>query len=497
MERNGLLYYFLLALMLLAQLSGFGQSKKRDGYRQQLDKVYTAEAIAADVDYFYTSLQTAHPDLYRYVSPTEMDSMVADLKGKGSLSLQVFFNEINHIATTIGCGHLMVSYPKKLVPYFAKYAYYPPLHIEMHDSTAIVKLNLQDDESFDNAIVHSINGQSIDSIQVKMGTLLVRDGYNQAANNWFLQEGWFNELYIQYWPDSSQYTYQLEMLGDSGWITKTVTLPAYDYQTLKPKRPKREKPEPQLTIKLDDYTNTAILTIKSFDHLEIKRGRQSFGKFIKEAFWRIYQDQPEQLIIDLRSNEGGSSFFPEIIIGFLSEEPYRLYRNMEIRYSSKAYKKKAGPIKVNRTYRSMEKHGEAGGTNGNYKFDRFTGKIKSNPFHYAGTVYVMVNGGTYSAASELACYLNEHVEAVIVGGETGGTCDPITAGMHGIAKLPNTGITVHIPLVTYYKDITQPRQAGCGLQPDIPQYFRPTDSIPDPELERLLEIIEGQGLKVE
>lgn len=486
--------FLLLGLMLLLAFgSASAQSSKRDGYRQQFNRVFPAEQVIEDVDFFFKVLEAAHPDLYRYLTKQQMDLLLAQVKGQaGAITNRELYNQLNHIASAIGCGHLVVSYPKKQEKYFGRYTYYPPLHIEIHDSVAVVMKSYIDTAQVKNAIVRSINGVPMDSILLGMEQYLTHDGHIQSANKWLLETGWFNDFYIRFWPDSSTYTYALEMMTDSGWVNKDITLPGYDYKTMKLKHGKRPKPETQLSLKFDGDTRTAVLTLKSFDPREIARGKQNFNKFIKQAFWQIVQMEPEQLVIDLRGNEGGNSFYPEAVIAFLSSEPFRLYRNMEIRYRSLSSEKALVRVKGKKSYKKMEKY-SLPARNGNRELKQFTERYVTNyPYSYKGTVYIMVNGGTYSAASELACYLKEHVMAIVVGSETGGTCDPVTAGMYGTATLPNTGIVVDIPLIAFDKDIKRPRIPGQGLMPDIPYHVIAPDSITDPELDYLLEVIGGQ-----
>ncbi len=489
------LRFLLFGLLLLVVLSNANaQSSKRDSYRSGFNAVYPAQQVVEDIDFFIKALEAAHPDLYRYIKKPQMDLLVDRLKGQaGQINCRQLYNQLNHIASAVGCGHLILSYPKEQEKYLLKYAYFLPLHIELHDSAVIVMRSFIDSVKVTNAIVRSINGMPMDSMLLRVHQYLTRDGYITSANNWLLENGWFNEFYIRFWPDSNTYTYELEMLTDSGWVNEKLTLQGYDFQKMKIQRYKREKPTPKLHLKFDNDTQTAILTLESFDPKEIAKGKQNFEKFIKHAFWQIVQKQPEQLIIDLRGNAGGNSFYPEAIIAFLSNEPFRLYRNMQIRYNSLASGKPIVSITGKRAYKKMQKHSMLA-KNGNRELKQFTERYVTNyPYSYKGTVYVMVNGGTYSAASELACYLKQHVEAIVVGSETGGTCDPVTAGMYGLATLPNTGIAINIPLISFEKDIKQPRILGHGLMPDIPQHLRSTDSIPDPELEHLLEVIEAQG----
>ncbi len=487
------IYGWLLLGFMLMGSAVHAQSSKREKYNLQFNKIYPAQAINDDVDQFYAALRAGHPDLYRYATKQQLDSLIANLKLQaGTITTRQFYNELSHIAAAIGCGHLVLDYPKKLGRYFKKMVYYPPLYLEVHDSVVLVIKSYLDSTMAEQAVVTAINGVAIDSILSSFNHYNTRDGYNTAANDWLLENGWFNDFYTRFWPDSSTYTYGLEQLTDTGWVLKEITLPGFDYKTMKLPHAKRHKPEPQLKLHYIEGTRTAILTLKTFDPRAIRSGKQQFNKFITQSFWKIAQLRPEQLIIDIRGNEGGNSFYPEVLIGLLSTEPYHLYRNMEIRYRSMRGKAQLLKVKNRKSYKRLEKHGIPS-KNGNLSMSLFTDKLLgSHPLAYAGNVYVMVDGGTYSAASELACYLKQHVEAIVVGTETGGTCDPITAGLYGDVELANTGIVVHIPLIAFDKDIQKPRVPGRGLLPDILQDIRPTDTITDPELEQLLDLIEGQ-----
>lgn len=490
------IYGCLLLVVVLFCGNAYGQVGKRDKYYRQLNEPLGEQAVIQDINQFYAALNAGHPDLYRYITQKQFDLLVADLKSRAAqLTTRQLYNELSRLATKVGCGHLMLDYPKKLDKYFRKYLYYPPLHLELHDTNLVVVKSYLDTVALGNTLVRSINGVPVDSVLNSFNHFITHDGYNTSSNSWLLEHGYFNDFYTRFWPDSNTYTYEIEQLTDSGWVNKQLTLPGFDYQTMKLPRKKRQKPEPQLLLEYHEDTYTAILTFKTFDPTAISRGKQQFNKFVRSAFWRIAQLEPEQLIIDIRGNEGGNSFYPEVLIGYLSTEPYHLYRNMEISYRSMNSKEQLLKVKGKKAYKRLEKHGIPA-RNGNLSMSLFTNRLQANnPFAYKGTVYVMVDGGTYSAASELACYLKEHMEAIVVGSETGGSCDPITAGLYGDVELINSGIVVHIPLIAFDKDIQKPRLPGRGLLPDIEQHFRATDSIADPGLEQLLQLIEAQGVE--
>lgn len=487
-------FYLLLFVVpiVLSVTIGRAQTSKREVYRQQLNQSLTAEAINADVDYFYQALQAAHPDLYRYLPRQEFDAAIESIKARASeLTLRQFYNELNWLSAQVGCGHLLISYPTGIEKYLGKYVFYPPLHLVLRDSHLVVKKTLLPTYNFDDARVTAINGIPVDTLLKKISLYVTHDGYNKASNVWMLEQGWFNELYLRFLTDSNTYHYTLQTLTDSGWAQQHVALDGFDYKRMKLPRKKPAKPKPQLQLKFDEDTYSAILTLKSFDPVAIKRGKQKFHKFLRESFWLIAQENPEQIVIDLRNNEGGNSFYPEALISFLSKEPFRLYRKMEIRYAFNSNYPLV-KIKGKRAYKKMDKHGMPS-ANGNKQMPQFTGRFAPGfPMAYTGNIYVLVNGGTYSAASELACYLKDRMGATVVGTETGGSCDPVTAGMYGKATLPNTGIVVNIPLITFEKDLKAAPQPGRGLSPDVYQHQWPNDSIIDPELNFLLDYIGQQ-----
>lgn len=481
MKRCFLFYCFAIVL----HVGAIAQNSPR----QQL---FSPQQIAEDVAFYYEALQAGHPDLYKYISKPALDTLVAQLQTQPApLTLTQFYRELSRLNCAIGCGHLAIRYSDKTDPFLHKKSYYPPLFVKVYDTIAVVNSDFWAYKNYGNSRVLSVNGMSIDSIIKDLDAMLPKDGYCLAGSQWQLEEGYFNYQLISYWPDTSRYRYVLQPATDSGWGNPyPVDLAAINYKSIKKRLfyNRKSKLPPQLKLRHDDETNTAILTIESFDPATIRKGKQKFRKFIKDAFWRIYQTQPDQLVIDLRDNSGGSSFYPELVIAFLSMEPYRLYKDYEIKYNS-ADERQLIRVKPKRAYKKLEKHAQPI-DNGNKSVRHLVGPpAPALPYAYGGNVYVMVNGGTYSAATELACYLEQHMEAIIVGAETGGTCDDISAGLIGTATLPNTGIVLHIPLIKLSKDIAPPRQIGCGLKPDIPLHIMPRDPDTDAEMDSLLNII--------
>ena len=86
--------------------------------------------------------------------------------------------------------------------------------------------------------------------------------------------------------------------------------------------------------------------------------------------------------------------------------------------------------------------------------------------HYAGNLYVLINGSTFSAAALFSNAAKGQPGVVLVGEEAGGGWH----GNNGILIpdiiLPNTNLKVRLPLFRLVQYNHQPKD-GRGVQPDI------------------------------
>ncbi|MEL6141342.1 MAG: S41 family peptidase, partial [Bacteroidota bacterium] len=86
---------------------------------------------------------------------------------------------------------------------------------------------------------------------------------------------------------------------------------------------------------------------------------------------------------------------------------------------------------------------------------------------FQGSIYVLVNGKTYSAGSTLARYLKEYGNATVIGTETGTRYEGFAAGSRQDIHLPNTQISVGIPRYHITFPTSEKQQtANRGLLPD-------------------------------
>lgn len=91
---------------------------------------------------------------------------------------------------------------------------------------------------------------------------------------------------------------------------------------------------------------------------------------------------------------------------------------------------------------------------------------KPNKDAFHGKVFVLINGGSFSASSIITAKLKNDERAVLVGEETGGANDGTVAGFYSYQRLPNSNIDLPIGLLLLQPDISF-TNTKKGVIPDV------------------------------
>ncbi len=87
---------------------------------------------------------------------------------------------------------------------------------------------------------------------------------------------------------------------------------------------------------------------------------------------------------------------------------------------------------------------------------------------FTGKVYILINGGSFSATSEFSSHAHYLKRATFIGEESAGGYYGNSSGFSPLVKLPNTQLGVVVPVVTYYMAVTGYKTASHGIVPDYP-----------------------------
>ncbi|MCF3110980.1 S41 family peptidase [Niabella sp. CC-SYL272] len=179
-------------------------------------------------------------------------------------------------------------------------------------------------------------------------------------------------------------------------------------------------------------------------------------KQIERSFDSVFKDirlkEVRNLILDIRENNGGLLDVPGLLFSYLTDSVvYETYKQKMLPVknipldnlkqidfmptSSKAEAKK-------RMYRLYD--GFTITNNRSEKEVRF--KRSPSPYRFSGNTCLLVNGGTFSAATYFAALFKSHKRGPVFGSTVGGSIKGITAGHTLLYELPNTKIQVTLPL---------------------------------------------------
>jgi C-terminal processing protease CtpA/Prc len=214
-------------------------------------------------------------------------------------------------------------------------------------------------------------------------------------------------------------------------------------------------PGENLSLRFLKDPDIAQIRIRMFDG-------DNFPQWIEGAFKTLREKGTKVLIIDLRGNGGGDDMYGAMLVSYLTDQPFRYFDHINVKTIEPSFEAHTD-WSAERTSQLREKvrPNPAGG----YVMwhpgvaEQAPGKV---PF--LGTVFVLIDGGTFSTAADF-CAVTHHLKrATFVGEETGG-------GYYG----NNSGILATVTLA----EVQVPSQApdlrilecGIGIRRTIPRYY--------------------------
>lgn len=519
---------FLVALLLFS----CGSVEK---FNKHIETSISTEDLIRDVNYVQKKLVKLHPSLYWYITEQELNSKFDSLRAnlKDPLTPNEFFFKISPIVASVRQGHMGLNpLTKKLKKKEAKIlsnAGTGPLSqfkmIWVDDKMYVLENKSRDSSIVNGSEIVAINEVSPKQIYSKYKNTYASDGYNttfipkqfQRRFSFFL----VNEIGVQ---DSLNYVFknadstfsravkrfkEVPKKGDS--LSQTQKNSIKLAQKSSAVKEKVRKEWEQKRIYGYDYvtkefnkklqfigadSTVAYLKIKNFSTGKTK-------KVYEEVFAKIKQKQSKILIIDLRDNPGGRLNEIQKLYSYLVAEEFKFIDEPEVTSKTSLFANYFNqlpiisyPITVPlypvfaAVLLSKTKKKE----DGKFYYKINSSKpMQSNPLHFNGEVYVLINGGSFSASCIISSNLQATGRAVFVGEETGGTFNGTVAGRMPVLELPNSKLPLRLGLMDI-RPFHKTAQEGRGIMPNvevIPTLGQRLNG-DDPELEYVLKTV-SQG----
>jgi len=466
-------------------------------HNEQRTSCIPPEKLKEDVDYAYTKIKEMHPKLYWYISKDQLDYKFDSLKQTidQSLTPLEFYFKLQPVIASIKEGHLSLRIPikkftkKEIKSLYNKKGMFSRFEYYVNGEHLYIVGNKDSIENIKPGTeILKINNVPVAEYLKKYTKLISSDGYNTTFQPYFLKDVFFNFYSAEF---GFKDTAKIETLYNKQ--IKVYTLKRAEKSKTDFEKDKEQKKK-TLEKKVNDYVafnNSYNRSFKfltpdsSIAYIKVKSFSRSYSeKFYKETFAKIKNAKSKYLIIDIRNNYGGSLDEINNLYSYLTPEPFTLIKRSQLtsktsplktNYFRKsnalqyAYKSLIYPTYVfSQTLNTYKKDNIV-----YYKMkaDRET-KPQKDAFH--GKVFVLINGGSFSASSILTAKLKNDKLATLVGEETGGANDGTIAGFYSYQKLPNSKISLPIGLV-----LVQPNISFTNTERGVLPDFTVTENIQD------------------
>jgi C-terminal processing protease CtpA/Prc len=489
----------LIALSLLV-LTGCASVEKQNA---RLNDLIAADKLRSDVDYTHRKLEKLHPNLYWYISKQNLDHKFDSLKAtitKPMTRLE-FHKKLSPVVCAVREGHMFVYPPVK--GYTGKQndsikkAGIGPLSqfdFEYIDGKLIVVKNKSYDKSIKpGAQIVAIDGKSPLEVINEYDQYYTSDGFNTTLKKNFsgtrfgtfytYKNGLKNELKFDYKFNDSLKTVSIKRYADTTGTGKKKNQRLTDAEIAKHKADKKALRRKRYQNGYDEIArvyNRNLRFMESDSSVAVMKIR-GFTKgnpdqFYEDSFKKIKEYKATTLVLDLRNNGGGRLSEIVELYSYLADSTFVFIDESEVTSKTslvrntpyftgggpaiKAAKFVFAPFFYGYTFFKVHKN-----DSGKYVYAMNSKPQKVKPDAFKGKIYVLINGGSFSASCILSSNLKGSKRAYFVGEETGGTYNGSVAGIMPSIKLPESGIKIRVGLVfiaPHYKT----EKDGRGIFPD-------------------------------
>lgn len=446
-----------------------------------------------DIDYLQKKMKNVQPNLYAYTSKEKLDEKFDSVRKTITKPLKPneFYFKVAPLLTAVKQGHnnvlpLQKKYSKEENKKLKKMGLGPMSQFDFKwiNSKLYVSKNKSKDTLLKRGLeVVSIEGLKPQDVYDKYSAVMTSDGYNKTWLPFLfsrrISSFVFNEIGLK---DSLVYEFKM---GDS-LIKKTIrrlkkeekkeftkkdtiakdSIKEKKIITTTEKKAAKKKRKLKRDFKYNygyDYltkeyskvltftdvdSTTAIFKIKNFS-------KGGYKDTYKEVFTLLQKKETKNLILDLRNNPGGRLDEIHNLYSYLTQDAsYQLIENARV--TSKISILKANffkgmpkflyvfavptyPIYAGISFFRTKKDDKG------YYFRMKSSKIKpQNPAFFKGKIYVLINGGSFSASCIIASKLKQNPDITFVGEETGGDFNGTVAGRVAMQKLPKSKLDVQL-----------------------------------------------------
>ena len=405
--------------------------------KNEVSVIYSIEALQADFIEFRKTLENDHCCLYEYTNKEEFDQLFNKqyLLINKPMQLFEFYKILTPITAKIGCGHTAAWMPGSYWDIDPENLF--PLQFELIEDYAVVSGTYNDSLQVPfGSIIQKVDGRDMNDILDEMRSNYSADAFNihfinsQIERRFsliFARRFGFPEKYIvKYALPKRKTSETIELIPTTNQLVRKVVFKNFKH--------------PPLKFSFREDKNTAVLTIPTFIYYDRV---DYFIGFIDSCFTVIKDNNIDNLILDLRGNDGGDPFCAAQLFSYLQAEP--------LPYFAESYGKYAD----------------------------FADPLPLAENHFTGNLITLMDGRCFSTNGHLCALLKYHKIGTLIGTASGGTFT-CNAGKNGQQRLDSTGIQVYFGRSSFSAavkgmDKTQPIMPDYIIHETYEEFLEGTD----------------------
>ena len=446
----------------------------------------TKDEKIREIEIIKISWTALHPGLLRYNTQAQIEQYFETLKNQVSnpITNQQYFILLSQLATKIKCGHTYLNpwnQIEETTNTFFSNSYIPFLY-KVIDRKFIITYNLSEQANIkagDEII--SINGVKIKRIIDSLLTVSRSDGKNGMAKmldninivpidivttNFALFDIYFPMFFSK---NMKQTIYDFEIKPFKKASIKVST----DILTKLQRQEKYVSKFGEIPIHEKNWEfkmlkpNVAYLRLGDFETWEWKA---DYKKYLDSVFAITMYAKADNLIIDIRGNEGGDDDARTEVLSYVANNPFgcenpirRLYKFLSIPDTLLPYLKT-----WNKEFKEPKKEDDYLKFKGYYeKID--TVNLPCQPINpksnnYKGKVFLLTNASNSSTTFTMADIFKNYSFGKIVGEPTGGTKQGLNGGQFFFLRLPFSKFEIDLPIIYAAPTKSRPDEA---ITPDF------------------------------
>jgi hypothetical protein len=321
--------------------------------------LFSVEDLRHDLLQLRQILEEEHACPFDYTPKAEFDAL---FEGHSKLidrpmRYEDFFRIAAPLAAKIGCLHTALWMPGRFFELGVDNMF--PLRVRLIEDRLVVTGDYRGEPEIPvGSVIQEINGLAADKVFDALRTITSAD----ALNPYFIDtqvEKRFSMFYASVFGFPERYTVAYTPPG--GKTRATADLGPADLASVR-KVVFANFDHPPLAIEFRDDIRTAVMTVKTFSYYDRV---DYFRDFMANSFREIKGKGIENLVLDLRGNDGGDPFCAVILYSYLEREPAPYFAEPYGKYASLAE-----PVPLPKDHFSGNLYtlldGRCGSTNGHF-----------------------------------------------------------------------------------------------------------------------------------